>query len=78
MVFIHKNGPRYCQQNIKFSTIYLPTNLGRISPKAFVNVIFGQYEYMLKGHVYTMVWNHDHENVESPQNTSKGHPMEIQ
>lgn len=31
-------------QNFK----HLPTNLGRISPKAFVNVIFGQYEYMLK------------------------------
>jgi hypothetical protein len=32
------------------------------------------YEYMLKAMFCTMVWNHDHETLESPQNTSKGHP----
>jgi hypothetical protein len=30
------------------------------------------------GSLYTMARDHDHKNVESPQNISKGNPMKIQ
>jgi hypothetical protein len=30
------------------------------------------------GPLYIVVRDHDHQNIESPQNTSKAHPVELQ